>query len=296
VNAARTPVAPPAAPAPSAPATPGGGTKGPLVPGPWPRRKWWAFITLVFTVQLGLIFWLGERDAIRPRVAARAPALRLLDPAAPVPELVALADPTLFALPHRHGFSGPAWLETPTPENRPFLWVEPSGREAVDLQVDQLGAAFRRYMQTNHFAPVRPPAAPQPELFAPVVARAELLPDQSVLRITGQLASRRLLTQVELPSWPGQDPPRTELVSNSVVQIIVEASGRPVSTSLLASSGCKDADDYALAQARTMRFEALADGMAGTTASLLSGLSYGRLLFQWHTMAGPVTNLTPISP
>jgi TonB family protein len=73
------------------------------------------------------------------------------------------------------------------------------------------------------------------------------------------------------------------LLTNTVVQMLVDANGLPVSVTLLASSGLKEADDYALAQARQTRFEAAA-AETQPQAIALRDLSWGQLVFNWHTL------------
>ena len=46
-------------------------------PRPWARRRWGGMVALVFVVQLGLIFWLGSRTPIRPRLPTAALTLYL---------------------------------------------------------------------------------------------------------------------------------------------------------------------------------------------------------------------------
>src|SRR5512144_1122612 len=80
----------------------------------WPGGRWWIVVLLVLAAHVGLILWLGDRGSVQPRATEPSPTLRLAD--APGDELLALTDPTLFALPHRHGFSGAAWIAVPPPE------------------------------------------------------------------------------------------------------------------------------------------------------------------------------------
>src|SRR5207245_8560915 len=75
-----------------------------LLPEVWSARRWVGAVLLVFVLQLGAIFWLIDRTPVRVRQAASGPRLRLAGPGSA--ELLALEDPTLFALPHRLGFSG----------------------------------------------------------------------------------------------------------------------------------------------------------------------------------------------
>ena len=91
-------------------------------PRPWPRRRWWILVALVFGVQLGLIFWLSDRRRFARRRPPCVPALQLAGDASA--ELLALKDPTLFALPHRQGFSGAGLAGIPPAGFRPFDWSE----------------------------------------------------------------------------------------------------------------------------------------------------------------------------
>src|SRR5947209_4181922 len=89
---------------------------------PWPRRRWWFLIGLVFSAQVGLIFLLSDRSPVHLQPPGAAPAFQLVAPAAA--ELLALNDPTLFVLPHQQGFSGSAWLEVPAQKSPRFDWTE----------------------------------------------------------------------------------------------------------------------------------------------------------------------------
>lgn len=252
----------------------------------WSRRRWWWTITLLLAAHLGLVFWLGERGPIRRRWPAQVPTLRLLPEGSA--ELLALDDPTLFALPHRRGFAGLAELATSAFPERPSDWSEEA--RWLPLPVAQLGLAFRRFAETNDFHATRLPLLVEPEgaFYEPVPQSGS--PAQSSLSIEGELAGRRLLGPLDLPVWQSSD-----LLTNSVVQVLVNAHGRPVSVILLnlpAGSGLKKADDHALAQAWTARFEPVGtEGpQAWPAASPLARLTWGTLVFQWHTDPVPPTN------
>src|SRR5437773_6757094 len=93
-----------------------------LSPAPWPRHRWGLLIALVFAAHVGLIFAFGDRHPIMPRPPGPAPELRL---AIGSNELLALRDPTLFALPHPKGFAAAAWREISQTGFPPFRWTEP---------------------------------------------------------------------------------------------------------------------------------------------------------------------------
>jgi TonB family protein len=257
-------------------------------PRPWPQRRWWIFVALVFGVQLGLIFWLSDKSAARPRAPGSVPSLRLAGNAAA--DLLALSDPTLFALPHRQGFSGLAWLRIWQPEPRFFDWSE--GPRWLELSVQRLGAAFDRSSETADFNPPASPARPEPELTIAEVDPLPSAPAHSRLRLEGGLVGRRLITPIEL-----QPEPHTDLLTDSVVQIVVNSAGRLTSVPVLLSrSGSKDADDHALRIARTARFDAIISEGPGKVTNPMADLTWGRMIFEWHTVPVPPTNSPSTGP
>jgi TonB family protein len=82
-----------------------------------------------------------------------------------------------------------------------------------------------------------------------------------------------LLNEINLPSLQDND-----VIAPSEVQALVDAGGDVVSTVLLESSGFQNADDKALELARSLRF----------TPS--SGLTFGKLVFNWRTIPVTTTN------
>ena len=250
-------------------------------PRPWSLRRWGGMVVLIFGVQLGLIFWLGTRTPIRPRPAAAALTLHLATRASA--EVQALYDPTLFTLPHAEGFSEPVWQRVPRPEFRSFEWSAPPNR--LPRTVDQLGAVFTRLVETNYVDTLQQPAPPEPNPTLPNLPPLAQLQDQSVLQLEDGLAQRRLLTPLQLKSWPNPD-----VLSDSVVQVIVDAEGRPVSPTLLASSGLAAADQYALDQARAARFEPLSRNPIEAASNPMARLNWGKMIFRWHTLPTPPTS------
>jgi TonB family protein len=100
----------------------------------------------------------------------------------------------------------------------------------------------------------------------------------STLQITGDLAQRRLLAEINLPSLPGND-----VLRPGKVQALVDAAGSVISVALLESSGLELADSNALATARSARF------------APASRLTVGQMIFNWRTVPPPATN-APASP
>jgi TonB family protein len=199
-------------------------------------------------------------------------------------ELLALQDPTLFVLPHRDNFSGEAWLKAPAQEFAPTNWTEPP--LPLPLPPEELGAAFATFMQTNS------PSRFHPNTGA-LIDGADLGPvpmppitNSFTLRVEGDLAKLRLLTLLRLPPQTSAD-----LLTNTVVQVLVDAQGYPFSAVVLSKSGSDAADADALALAKTVRFEPAETPALGVV--LPDKMTSGKLIFEWQTQPPPATNAPP---
>ena len=111
------------------------------------------------------------------------------------------------------------------------------------------------------------------------------------MRLEGALAQRRLITPLDLHSWTNLD-----ILTSSVVQLVVDAEGLPQSVTLLSGSGSRDADQHALDQARLARFEPLSRNPAAASPDPTAHLNWGRLVFLWHTLPLPPSNAPAASP
>lgn len=257
----------------------------------WSNRKWLSTIFLVFLLQLALILYLGERPTTLPA----PPRFRTVIQLAPEPwspEQIAsspiLPDATLFALPQPKSFSGEAWF-TFSPAEHTFVdWNEPHRWLALDT--NRLGLDFASLVEKREGQPWLIADKPMPplagiEIFAP----AQPTRTHSQLRLEGDLASRKLLKAIELPSWANGD-----ILTNSVVQMLVDSHGFTVSALLLSDSGYPEADQFALRTARSAQFEP-SPGKPGENRKA-GPLAFGRLIFEWHTIAPKVTNTAQASP
>src|ERR1019366_6257464 len=146
--------------------------------------------------------------------------------------------------------SAPTSWRAPQPESHSFAWPEPTNHP--HLAIDRLGADFNRFIETNSFNPLPLPAKTLPKLTLPELPPLGISTARSTLRLEWDQAPRRLLTPLELRS---QENP--EILTNSVVQIVVDADGRPAFVTLLSGSGSKAADQQALEHANAARFEPL---------------------------------------
>lgn len=240
-----------------------------------PFRRWLMPIGLVFAAQVGIIFGLGERHFKPPRPVTNVPHLRL---AANTDGGFALADPTLFALPHADDFAAGIWLQAYPVPPPTFQWTVPP--QPLSLAGEGLGMLFNQFMQTNRFAGSPLDFKPPPKLSAVAAPLEPVFAENSTLRIAGGLPGRRLLTPMVLTNWPYPD-----VIAPSRVQVLVDAAGNVVSAVLLPSDNLSetaghfnDADQRALELASAARF---------TPASRLA---LGLLIFNWRTVPPAETN------
>ena len=246
----------------------------------WSRQRWLTFVSLVFATQVALIFALGEKQFPPPRAVARVPQITLADNSS---ELIALDDPTLFALPHASDFASAVWSEMPVVTPPSFRWKEPPG-ELLSPADKNFGAIFTRFMQTNQFAAPTLDFKPEPELSEPALPLPLVFAGNSTLQIEGELAQRKWLNPVSLTNWPYAD-----VIAPSRVQVLVDANGDVVSAVLLppdnpGETHDSDADQHALELARAARF------------SPSSNLTIGQLIFDWRTVPPPATNSPAAAP
>jgi hypothetical protein len=248
----------------------------------WSRGRWWAMIALVFLLQVGLILALGDRKPIVPRAATETQQLQV---SASRGEMLALLDPTLFALPNAKGFGAAAWVRAARLDFSVFRLAELT-QPKFELPSENLGAAFHHFVETNAFAsfaldaspPRRADSVELPVTDNPIVTK-------SVLQVTGALAERPLRSTTDLPSFPAPD-----LLTNTVVQVLVDAEGRVFSAVLLRPPGAltsasgpqADAHRAALTFAKTLQFAPLDSGR-GTRLSSSTEQTPGSLVFRWHT-------------
>lgn len=253
---------------------------------PWSRRRGVGLIVGLFGVQLLLLWWFGARAPLQPRPSAPAPQFQLADAAATA--LLALTGPTLFAQGHPHGFSGASWMSALTPEYNPPEWSEPPRWLVFDAQ--RLALDFRRFVQTNPPAAFAFAAKPEAQLAVPETGRAiPMTATPSTLRVAGELAARPLLSRPALRGWEHPD-----LLTNSVVRVLVNDDGNVLSEVLLGSSGLKAADDEALALAGAAQFESLPRNRTGEASA--PNLVWGALLFEWQTLPPTATNAPAANP
>jgi hypothetical protein len=236
-------------------------------PQKWSPTFRWLLIALVFLAHIGFIFALGDRKPHKSRLLPPGIALGL----APAEnELLALNNASLLALPHRQSFSGEAWLKPAVVEFEPYRWEEPS-RE-LDLTASDLGSVFLQFMQTNRFVSFPFPTKLTPQPPSPSAIKAEfILPTNSSLTLSAEFKDRRLLNPPNL-----QPMAATDLLTNTVVQVLVTTEGDVMSYTLLSRSGSAEADKLAIEFSKQARFEKQRIGAPV--------LKKGNLIFEWFTV------------
>jgi hypothetical protein len=241
----------------------------------WSLNRWLVLIALVFAVHVALLFVFGARKQVVSRAVAVAPTLRLADSS---DEPLALNNPTLFALPCSGDFVTAAWSQPPVVTQPSFRWMEPP--RWLPLSAGELMVAFNQFLQTNRFAGFELRLKPAVRPGAPTRIIEPALAQNSTMRIEGDLTQRRLLTTMDLPSWPYAD-----VIAPSKVQMLVDEAGDVASVTLLPSdnswealSHCDAADQRALELARAARF------------APATRLTIGQMIFTWRTVPPPATN------
>lgn len=257
-----------------------------LEPVRWSPRRWLYTVVALVMAQVGFILSMGERirpDPSRPPFSTAVHLVLEEGSRQQLADMPGVSDPTLLALPSIRGFSGAAWMQFVTPDFRPPDWT--NAPHWLPLDESSLGHAFEQFVGTNQPPPIQLASKPLPPPRAEPNFPNEPLPQFSRLRIEGELMNRPLIQPLELRSWE-----YTDMLSNTTVQAVVDADGRTLSARLTASSGYQKADAFALTATTGARFQPRADGDGS------KGLSWGRLVFFWHTLPIPATNLSAAPP
>lgn len=243
-------------------------------------RQWWTWVAIILAGQAGFIFWLGANRPPAPRAPNFTPPIFFAaDQPLPLAEFL---DPTIFALPNAHGFSGAARTFAPRLQFTAPDWDEPF--RWLPLPAQQLGDAVRQLVRDHQRG-----GFSVAEKTAPEAATAGVefpLPLNSTVTAEG---ARELAAIGKLPSWPAAD-----VLAATEVRAVVSANGRVVSATLLASSGLAEADQRALAAAREARFTQQAGDAQEQFAHPLNALAVVKLVFKWHTVALPPAE-TPVA-
>ena len=231
----------------------------------WTPRRFYFWIGLALIAHVSLIFVFDTRKPIVPRAPGLVPQWHLAEPHS---ELLALVDPTLFALPNARDFASSLWQQPARIKAPAFAYTEET--QFLPMPAEKLGATFASFIHTNPFPEYQFDFKPSPPITGTDEKPDSPIPQSSALDITGELAVRPLLHSITLPSIPCN-----EVLRPSRVQILVDLSGNVLSTALLESSDFEGADQAALSLARALRF------------APAEHLVFGELIFHWHTQPTP---------
>jgi hypothetical protein len=234
----------------------------------WTKKKFFLVLAFVLVLHVALIFLFGTKKQIVPRAVTNVPHLQLPDKPN---ELTALSDPTLFVRPNAHDLVTIFWRHIPAVTQPNFTWTE-DPRYLPPAQED-FGIALRKYENKNDAAEFPLNFKPEPKSIAPPVAYFAPVPQVTTMQISGELAQRRLLNTIELPS-----PQYNDVIDRSKVQVLVDTAGNVFSPVLLESCGVGEIDQRALQLARYLRFAPAPQ------------LTFGEITFTWHTVP---TNTIP---
>jgi TonB family protein len=233
----------------------------------WSGKKLTGLAVLIFAGQIGAIFALHTREPLRVKMAPLVPA-----PIADFPtnsvgtEVDDLNDPLAFAGANERGFSAHAWLKPPKMELSLSNSIAPPSFLAFQRSPGQIP-------EPNAFD------GPAPQLPFVSFALSNEKRRESVVRLQGGIINRPLTTRIVPPIQIGSDT-----LSNTVVQVAIQADGAAFSARLLESSGSRGADLTALQLARDAQFTPLPPAERKTVA-----LQWGELIFLWASTNPPPT-------
>src|SRR5206468_1261247 len=112
-----------------------------------------------------------------------------------------------------------------------------------------LGASFDEFVKTSVLPPLTVADKPAPPgLKLPRVGG--WLATQSQVKVTGDLSSRPWRLRIDVPPVA-----HAELLSNTVVEVVVNRAGFVLTHTLLSSCGSTGADQLALALSKMARFQ-----------------------------------------
>jgi hypothetical protein len=144
-------------------------------------------------------------------------------------------------------------------------------------------------METNEAGSDRALSVAESELMVPDISSESVLREESTLRLGGALAQRQPISPPQLKAWRHED-----VLTNTVVHVVVDGRGQTISSVLLPpGSGSREADQYALEQARAARFESIEPSGPRSPPNPTPQLTSGEMIFQWHTLPMPATNAPP---
>jgi hypothetical protein len=240
----------------------------------WPRSRFLGVMGVLFALQAGLLFLLGNHSIPRATPSTAPMGVRSLGASFSDEDLwrqFFVGDPAAFPLANHEGFSGRAWLDYSPLE--PPAETQLEAANPLGLDPSRLGTNFPVLPATSE--PI--PAAPLEEMARhqepmPMFLTPEILAPHSGFRLTDGLRDRLLGAEPVLPEWPS-----AKALTYSSVQIAVGPTGEVVATRLDANCGLAEADTEAVVMARSLRFRPAPS----------EGTQWGEAVFQWQTSELP---------
>lgn len=255
-------------------------------PTTWNLHRWLATGVSIFLAQFLFIYFLSKAGP-NPSRSLPTPFLLVLSstqwPEEWFSQEFLASDPSLFAVPGTHGFSGAAWLKDPVRSyDARNLFEQKEVPYWLALNSGQLGTSLNQFVRTNTAGPILRTEDSAPKIQTRLLDPPNEAKTNSQLRVEGDLTTRVLLSPPELASWP-----HTNILSNTVARIAVDQNGMVISMRLLSNSGLEKADRSAMDAARQFQFTRDKRTMV-----------WGELIFDWHTLPveAPSATVPPKSP
>ncbi len=248
----------------------------------WSRWRWGMVVMLIAGLQVGGLFVFARRGHQWTEPSPRPRGVHFGGnemEGSRFGELIALNDPTVFVDPRGRGFSDFLWLAQPsigyqiTNRTEPYLWLAAEQRF--------LGDDFATHVAGNmQFTGTLSSKLPPP--FATFEEKQAGFPARAMVLVEGGLSGWQLA---------GGPPPTnasSALLTNTVIRLLVDPKGTPISASMMLSSGSTTADQSAIEFARRVRL--IRPGQDDVRKNATEPLVFGQLVLQWFPLTPMATN------
>ena len=259
-------------------------------PGRWSHHRWRRTFIGIFLLQLLFVWFLSDQLPAPRQSPSDLGKLSLIPESelrAPLNEILRLMDPTLFAFASSHGFSGDAWFNPQMPVHR----LEDKIVSPQPLQADPsfLGRTEAIFPKAAFFTSLQTSEKSELRLMEIAIPQPPICP-QSYLELETPLNQRFISQNEILRSWTNKD-----LLTNTTVQIVVDASGQVISTRLGPGCGLLDADAFAINHAKGLQFQPIvAEDGSGIPPRF--PLAWGKIIYHWATMPSTVITNQKVAP